>query len=205
MSFAGLSYDPCAYSKSLKESIAVGGYILDERSSIPPLKAFPTSPYVRLEKTGGSTCASAPLIDVDSELLGLHRSASKCPDSRFKEEFCNSEPLGDWGEFLSPEETKLSNPPCTLRGTGWNRWEWLCRNPQEKALIPFETEIQNKLVVRDNHRPCVPRLLEQGSAHPRNAEEGCYTDLPGAHLYEASGEPHPPTMHWRKCCEIALL
>ena len=27
--------------------------------------------------------------------------------------------------FKGSEDTRLSNPPCNLRGTGWNRWEWL--------------------------------------------------------------------------------
>ena len=38
---------------------------------------------------------------------------------------------------LNSEPTKLSNPPCNLRGTGWNRWEWLCQNPQDKVEIPL--------------------------------------------------------------------
>lgn len=199
-----MSYDPCAYNKSLEESLAVGKYLLDKDSTIPPLNAFPTSPYVRLDKTGVATCSTVPIIDVDSQLMGLDRTASKCPSAQF--EFCTPSPLQDWGDdFLSPEETKMSNPPCTLRGTGWNRWEWLCTNPQENAIASFETNIQNKLVVRDNHRPCVPTPISQEQVHPKNARDECYTDLDVAHLYDHGKRDGPPLMHWRKCCEIGML
>jgi hypothetical protein len=205
MSFASLPYDPCAYSKSLKESLAVGGYMLDEKSTIPALSAFPRSPYVRLDKTGVSTCENVALIDVDSELLGLYRPATKCPPCDFNNDFCKTSPMADGDDFLAPEETKMSNPPCTLRGTGWNRWEWLCTDPQEKALMDFETNIQNKLVVRDNHRPCVPNPMAQDGVHPRNADDECYTDKDVSYVFESNEAPRPPLMHWRKCCEVSLL
>ena len=53
------------------------------------------------------------------------------------------------------EDTRLSNPPCTLRGTGWNRWEWLCQDPQEE-LRPFDFNISNRIAAKDAHRPCIP-------------------------------------------------
>ena len=204
MSFANLSYDPCAYNKSLEESLAVGKYLLDKDATIPSLNAFPTSPYVRLDKSGVATCTTMPMIDVDSRLMGLDRIASKCPSSQFDD--CKAAPLPDWSDdFLSPEETKMSNPPCTLRGTGWNRWEWLCTDPQEKAIMGFETNIQNKLVVRDNHRPCVPTPISQEDVHPENSHDECYTDLNVAHMYDHGESEQPPLMHWRKCCEIGML
>jgi len=113
--------------------------------------------------------------------------------------------MADDDDFLAPEETKMSNPPCTLRGTGWNRWEWLCTDPQEKALMDFETNIQNKLVVRDNHRPCVPNPMAQDGVHPRNADDECYTDKDVSYVFESNEAPRPPLMHWRKCCEVSLL
>lgn len=54
------------------------------------------------------------------------------------------------------EDTRLSNPPNTLRGTGWNRFQPLCLDPQEQVLFPGEYQIPTRLVAKDNHRPCVP-------------------------------------------------
>ena len=57
------------------------------------------------------------------------------------------------------EEIRTSNPPCNLRGTGWNRWEWLCMDPQERVLMPFDNMVSNRIIVKDNHRPCVPNPI----------------------------------------------
>ena len=54
------------------------------------------------------------------------------------------------------EDTRLNNPPNTLRGTGWNRFQPLCLDPQEQVIFPGEYQIPTRLVVKDNHRPCVP-------------------------------------------------
>jgi hypothetical protein len=120
-----------------------------------------------MDKYGAGVCAKEA-IDVDSELMGITRKSTNCPSGKFipkGEDYCKTKmPKDCYG--LSREDTKLSNPPCTLRGTGWNRWEWLCMNPQDKALIPFDFNINNRLVVKDNHRPCVPSPLDQFEALP---------------------------------------
>lgn len=63
--------------------------------------------------------------------------------------------------FVPAEDTRTTEPACNLRGTGFNRWEWLCKNPQEQALIPFDYNVANRIVVKDNHRPCVPTPVDQ--------------------------------------------
>ena len=37
--------------------------------------------------------------------------------------------------FFPTEDTRLSNPSTNLRGTGWNRFETLCHNPQEQVFF----------------------------------------------------------------------
>ena len=75
---------------------------------------------------------------------------------------CNTNNLTHFSRcFVPTEETRLSDPACNLRGTGFNRWEWLCMNPQEKALVPFDYNISNRIVVKDNHRACVPKPIDQ--------------------------------------------
>jgi hypothetical protein len=56
------------------------------------------------------------------------------------------------------EDTRLSNPPSTLRGTGVNRFNPLCFNPQEKIFFPGELHIPSRIIMKDNHRPCIPSL-----------------------------------------------
>jgi hypothetical protein len=204
MSFSKLAYDSCAYKKSIAESRAVGAYMTDSLSRIET-SGFVASPYVRSERVGVAHCEDTALIDVDSELMGLNRQASKCPSPLFED--CKKNVLSDNvnGMFLSSEDTKLSNPPCTLRGTGWNRWEWLCKNPQDSAIVPFATNIDNKLIAKDNHRACIPSPMDGFAAHPNTSQSECMTDSVMEAKPLSSTLQNTPFLHWRPCCEVPLL
>jgi hypothetical protein len=107
----------------------------------------------------------------------------KCGEKNIKESFVSSKKQGDvpkgicgknlthWEKcFVPAEDSRLSDPACNLRGTGFDRWEWLCLNPQEKALVPFDYNISNRIVVKDNHRPCVPNPIDQRLPLPTKPE-----------------------------------
>jgi hypothetical protein len=57
--------------------------------------------------------------------------------------------------FFPTEDTRLSNPSTNLRGTGWNRFDPLCKDPQEQVTFPGQYMTPTRLVVKDNHRPSV--------------------------------------------------
>jgi hypothetical protein len=69
------------------------------------------------------------------------------------------------------EASRLSNPPCTLRSTGWNRWEWLCYDPQERASVPFDYLVSNRIMVKDNHVPCLPNPSNQTNNLPATSAD----------------------------------
>ena len=99
--------------------------------------------------------------------------------------------------FTPAEDTRLSNPPCTLRGTGWNRWESLCLNPQERIEMPFDCNIQNRIIVKDNHRPIVPHPISPEPVLPKGEA------LPCEETAATCGNfTQPESVHWRSCNEI---
>lgn len=118
-----------------------------------------------------------------------------------KTEGFQSKPTGNHMNFSNcftpTESTRLSNPPCTLRGTGWNRWEWLCKNPQDRVEVPFDHMIDSVLMAKDNHRPLIPRPLDQTLALPTATDEPmCET------LYAAPEVPTgPPSVNWKSRAE----
>jgi hypothetical protein len=57
--------------------------------------------------------------------------------------------------YFPTEDCRLSNPPTNLRGTGWNRFNPLCHDPQFQVSFPGEILTSTRLVVKDNHRPSV--------------------------------------------------
>ena len=75
--------------------------------------------------------------------------------------------------FLTREDTLISNPKCTNKERTINRWEWLCRDPRERALLPFDRLIANRLIVKDAHRPLKPTMIDQTSALPKQTQSKC--------------------------------
>ena len=198
MSFTRLPYDTCSYVYDINQSMKVGEYTLN--TPISNDNVFYANPSVPLNKFGASLCESN-VIDVDSELMGLNVKSTNCPSKQYKPKpFCRMRHMKE-GDVIASEETRMSNPPCTLRGTGWNRWEWLCTDPQDKAIVPFETNINNRIVVKDNHRPCVPEPIDDALALPPSENDNLYP----VHDWQIYEQSSAPIVHWRCCGEIAKL
>ena len=176
MSFSRLNYDDCAYKQALKESVRPGDY----RVNVPfnfKQNVYPHPPTVRLQKAGASLHKKSFLIDIDSDLMGITRKNSKCSEDYYIPNPNKLQNTGLYHEsslqhgkdgFMPADDTRLSNPASNLRGTGYDRWEWLCLNPQDKVMIPFDRNVSNRLLSRDNHRPCIPTPLNQKSVWPKS-------------------------------------
>ena len=181
MSFTNLQYDKGAYKSEIEQSEGPGIYNI-HKPRVSSKQCYPYPPTVRLQEQGDSYFKNKSLIDVNSELLGITRYASLDPKEKYQP-LCNKNscdtghPCGQGvigtckglkkgqrvGDndlvklddcFFETESTRLSNPPCTLRGTGYNRWDWLCLNPQENCIIPFKHNVLQKQVEKDNFKPC---------------------------------------------------
>lgn len=220
MSFNRLNYDNCTYEQDLRASVDMGSYFLRQpkmncKSCIPLDPALnPSQSHIGPIQDGidGSTCEYIPNIDVSSKLLNLNAPSSRCPSKNRsvdsicklnKKNICNKNPV-------RTEDTRISNPPCTLRGTGWNRWEWLCNDPQKKALTPFEHDVSYRIVVKDNHRPRIPKPINQAaSLPPLNSSCEVYQS-PWMNYMPCNEKtkgtpPALPSVQWRKCSTYKKL
>lgn len=166
MASASLQQDSCTYQEKLRRSIGPGMYMLNTPANDCTICAQDVSadPYLRFQSWGPGTCAPGSAVDDGSELLGLNYKASKCSaDAYLPGKYSDKGACAVQGAKRNPrdcapptEDTRLSNPPCTLKCTGWNRWEWLCWDPQERAIMPFEWNVSYRIVAKDNHVPCIP-------------------------------------------------
>jgi hypothetical protein len=163
MSRVSLQQDPCSYEEKLSRSIGPGMYMLNTPANdIDECgRDIPADPSLRWQSWGPGFCAPGKTIDTGSELLGLNYKNTKCAAEQYdpatyvhKGGICQAVGNQDPRKCGTPQEaSRLSNPPCTLRATGWNRWEWLCYDPQERATVPFDHLVSNRIMVKDNHVP----------------------------------------------------
>ena len=205
MSFNRLNYDTCSYKQVLEESVGPGEYQLAApHVSCEP--CFNKDPRYRLQRNGVSLNTRMNMIDTDSELMNLTRTQSNCSEKKFNPKFNSAGNIQNPSDMLhltecknlTTEDTRLSNPPCTLRGTGWNRWEWLCQDPQERVLVPFDYEIDTRNNVRDNHRPSIPEPLDPSESLPSPTNEPIMNNIE-----KVKGVPTgPPSVQWRSLDEI---
>lgn len=172
MSYTGLKYDDSAYDQLLRESVGTLKYQMNT-----PLRSqcFIEDPHIRMQRGGVSVDRTKPMIDIDSELMGITRKLSNDPKEKYVPKMdqdgnicadtkkINYNPCNN----IMTESTRLSNPSFNLRGTGWNRWEWLCKNPQDKLDVEFSTNVNTNILSRDTHRPLLEKPLDVVNSLPQ--------------------------------------
>ena len=166
-------YDGCKTSDDLRVTTGPGRYQLDEPNKYCDA-CFVTEPTMRQQKWGAPLNAQFTKTDVESDLFNINRPTTKTACNSYDpvKNSVNAAPKQPVKECSFPQTfTRLVDPPCTLRSSGWNRWEWLCDNPQESVMVPFDNQITTRLQQKDQFRPCIPKpqdpsaLLPEPTAH----------------------------------------
>jgi hypothetical protein len=183
-------YDGCKTTDDLRVSTGPGRYQLDA----PPQycdACYAPEPTIRMQKWGASMPTSYMKTDVESDLFNINRPTTKTTCNQYNPQ---SNKVNAGGKEAPKEcafpqtHSRLVDPPCTLRSSGWNRWEWLCQNPQESVMIPFDNLVTTRLQQKDQFRPCIPtpinseKLLPAPSAFEPSAkyaglETGALADI----------------------------
>lgn len=103
MSFNRLTYDTCAYKHSLAESVGTLGWVLDP-------SRFENCNKCRIEfgVVGGTNVSHAKgnLVDLETELRGTTKLASKCPTLKYQ----NPCPTGDMTTCQPQQIVIKANP-----------------------------------------------------------------------------------------------
>lgn len=203
MSFNRASYDPDTYKYNLLSSAEVGKYVLS-RPSQSCSSCFFDDPSIRIQRQGNSKCQPQDIVDLDSHLKGRSRVYTKCATSelhKVPQPECHPVPTDVCcaSGFKASEPTRMSNPPCTMREIGVNRWEWLRENPQMHALTPFDANVNYRLIVKDNHRPLLPNSdinasMPQPSSKPLVHEQFTYDE-----------KNQLPFLHWMPADQLMRL
>jgi len=160
-----LRYDYGSYQEELTRSIYPGLYQLNSPYNDCNNNCaitIPDDPYIRFQSYGQNTCTMKKAVDDSSELAGLNYKNSKCNKDAYAPNTyvstgCKATVNKDTRKCAIPTEScRLSNPPCTLKETGINRYDPLFWNPQDRALEKFDRiGINYRMVAKDNHIPLI--------------------------------------------------
>lgn len=194
-SWERLKYDTDAYVYGLKENEKQINYTINRPKVCEPCRQ-PRSGYIG--EVGVSISENRPLVDVESDLKNMDRLNSDCPSKKYKP-FCpevsdcdNGYPCGGGVvagcvksqeknshlpecDFM-PTETRVTHPICTYRGLNIDRFDSLCIDPQDRGNWehPSEVNISYRMVVKDNHRACQPKLIDQTPLLPTGGDMPCH-------------------------------
>jgi hypothetical protein len=206
--FAGLKYDADAYHKQVMEAVGPGRYRLEP---VGPNcgECMQTDATITMGTSGPGRCSDVSLVDVESDLKNVIRPLTYAPQGKYRGRgepptVCSLHPQVDCRTNDATANTRLVDPPCTLRGTGWNRWEWLCQDPQQRVLMPFDYNIDTALLTKDTHRPRLERPLDPTISLPPGSRVREPIDVPIAQpcYVEHPKFKRPALMMWRTCEEF---
>lgn len=198
-SFESLIYDTGAYCTDLRQSTAPIKRMLDP-SFANNCTACRPADVGYIGRQGTSVTSGIPLIDVDSDLKLLNYRATRDPMKKFRPccpyckkvnegypcgggvvtcDECRSKMYHFPACSISTDYSRVTNPPCNLKGTGINRFIPLCLNPQDlnRWEHPGEVGINNRMIVLDNHVPCIPTPNNENTEVLPPQQEGGNSDI----------------------------
>ncbi len=197
-----LKYDTGNYRRELLQSVRPQEFMLDP-TNIHRCNPCRPNDIGSISKFGVSYNSKMPLVDTESELKNITRKATRDPNFKYLPncKTCgkNTDRCGNADSFdglpcscdnvdlfhfpscgMNREFTRISNPTCTLRETGINRFQptYLDHQDPTRWEHPGETNINYRLVAKDNHVPCLPVLIDQTPALPRSYPIPCQKIVP---------------------------
>jgi len=118
---------------------------------------FPVEPTTRIQSQGNSWPAAQWRTDVETDLKGINRYGNRvrAEDKLYNPDTnkFNNTPLEHAQDGTFPLNfNRLHNPPCTLRATGWNRWQPLFHQPQETFEQPFDYFIPSRTIDKERFK-----------------------------------------------------
>ena len=165
-----LRNDPFHQADDMRITSYAGRYYLNPPEANCPT-TYPTNATTRIQKSGNSWVEGKWRTDVESDLKGIDRLGTKirCDSVQYNPDTnrMNNIKLQNAADENVPQTfARLVDPPCTLRATGWNRWQPLFHNPQETFETPFDFFIPYAISIEKNTIHIEKnRVLLQTSSH----------------------------------------
>lgn len=176
--------DDCHITDDTRVTTGPGRYVLEAPNGYCNA-TFAPEPTVRVQRWGDAQVDTYIKTDVESDLFNINRGPVReiCGQYNPNNNRMNTASKRAIKEASFPQtHTRLNDPPCTGRDTGWNRFEWLCQNPQDNVMMPFDWYVPGRLLHKDAHRPCIPTPMSTEPVLPAPLHlSPSVVDVPGAY------------------------
>lgn len=152
--YTGFDFDPKNYNEMTNNSVRPGIYMI-ETPFVNRENCYVNTPSVRMQKTGHNL-SKIPVVDSESILKNIIHSDSKTRkyDKVSKIELEMNKDCGFKDEIAS----RIYDDKTTRRGQSIDRFDWTHYNPQSHAIERFEFSKDSVLMMKDSHRPCIPKI-----------------------------------------------
>jgi hypothetical protein len=132
---------------------------------------FPVNATTRIQASGASWVQGKWKTDIESDLKGIDRLGTKirCDAVQYNPDHnrVNQTSLEHaQDENIPLTFARLVDPPCTLRATGWNRFDHLFHNPQESFETPFDFFIPSRNLDKEKYNTHRQKTCMQARDQP---------------------------------------
>ena len=162
MSFTRFHDDPCRIKKQMQEMTGPGRYILNVPGN-GDKPCFMDDPYYRLQQWGANLMTNS--INLESDLLGLSRSQNRdCLGvNDFKAHAIKSKKITYPVCLPTTEQSRATPPAWTTRDLEQVKWNILPLDPQENTCIPFQNNLNTRILEKDYFVTKPPCLANNGT------------------------------------------
>jgi hypothetical protein len=155
MSFTRFHDDPERIKKQVDESSYAGRYMINTPGQGLELP-FVEDPYIRMQKWGSNLQTNT--INLESDLFGLTRPLNHdlIGHNDYVQNSVKSSTIKYKKEKPFVEESRLSHPAWMYKDLEQKRWEEPYLNPLHNIEIPFNTNVQSRILEKDYHVTKIP-------------------------------------------------
>jgi hypothetical protein len=149
MAFTRFHDDPQRIKKYLQESTDQGRYMLDVPGT-GPNPCFMEDPHIRLQKWGANLHSNT--VNLESALIGIG-------DKLTHDCLLNTKTFPNSNQMNYPtcqpftEQPRTTNPAWTARDLQQDHFKILLLDPQEHTCIPFQNNLNTRLIEKDMFTP----------------------------------------------------
>lgn len=149
MSFTRFYDDPARIKKQLQESTDQVSWIMNvPGNGLTP--SFINDPFILSQKWGGNLRTN--FTNIESDLKGLSRSLTKdCLNTNdYQQNIAKSSEISYPVHGEVTQQPRTTHPAWELRTLEQSNWNYLPLNPQENVVLPFQNNLNTRILVKDN-------------------------------------------------------